>query len=84
MIKERREIKRLTIEGHTCSDGSVEWNDELSRDRAASVLDHLERHCGVERGRLKITGLGPRKPLLDNHGGIANRRRNRRVEFLVM
>ena len=84
VLRARPEVKRLTIEGHTCTDGPTPWNEALSRDRATAVQNHLERHCGIERGRLTIVGAGPSKPLLDNRGGIANRRCNRRVEFLVM
>jgi len=84
VLRKHREVTHLTIEGHTCTDGPDQWNETLSRERASSVLSHLESNCGIERGRLSISGHGPYKPLLDNHGGIANRRRNRRVEFLVI
>ena len=53
----------------------------LSRERAQAVRDFLLHECGVAAGRLDLVGHGPTKPCVE---GYAERRRNRRVEFLVM
>ena len=76
-----RHRKRLTIEGHTCSDGPLEWNERLSRERAATVRGLLSGECGVAADRLSTVGFGPRKAITDEY---CHRRRNRRVEFLVL
>ena len=81
VLQTRGDVRRLTIEGHTCTDGPEHWNMQLSRERAGSVQRFLRDECGVTRERLETVGFGPRRPLLDGH---TNRRRNRRVEFLVM
>jgi outer membrane protein OmpA-like peptidoglycan-associated protein len=81
ILQTRRDVPRLTVEGHTCSDGPEVWNMQLSRQRAESVQRFLREDCGVSRERLNVTGFGPRRPLVEGHMG---RRRNRRVEFLVM
>ena len=81
LLRSRPDIRRLTVEGHTCTDGPLSWNQQLSRDRAAVVRDYLERRCGVPRSRLEMAGHGPSKPLDESY---CNRRRNRRVEFLVI
>ena len=48
VLSSRNDVKRLTIEGHTCSDGPLVWNEQLSRERAA-VVGQLGTHA---RGRL--------------------------------
>ena len=77
----RRDLPRLTIEGHTCSDGPEQWNMVLSNERARSVEKFLLDECRVDPDRLKTVGHGPKKPLVDKY---VERRRNRRVEFLVL
>ena len=81
VLQTRHDVKRLTIEGHTCSDGPLIWNEQLSRERAEAVRRFLTHECGVATDRLKIVGHGPHKAITDDY---LHRRRNRRVEFLVM
>jgi outer membrane protein OmpA-like peptidoglycan-associated protein len=81
VLQSRKDVKRLTIEGHTCSDGPLEWNERLSRERAATVRGLLSGECGVAADRLSTVGFGPRKAITDEY---CHRRRNRRVEFLVL
>ena len=81
ILKTRQDVGRLTVEGHTCSDGPEEWNMQLSRERAQAVRDYLQRECGVPANRLQTAGYGPQKPCVEDYG---QRRRNRRVEFLVL
>jgi len=81
VLNSRSDVKRLTIEGHTCTDGTLQWNEVLSQERAATVRSFLLDECGVAEARLTTVGYGPHKPLTKEH---SQRRSNRRVEFLVL
>jgi outer membrane protein OmpA-like peptidoglycan-associated protein len=71
----------IEIGAHTDSDGAEDRNLELSRRRAASVVDYLVRE-GVDRARLTATGYGQSRPVAPNDTP-ENKARNRRVEFFV-
>lgn len=81
VLMSRPDVGRLTIEGHTCSDGPEQWNMQLSRERAQVVKDFLVNECAVGRDRLDLVGHGPTKPITEKY---VERRANRRVEFLVL
>jgi OmpA-OmpF porin, OOP family len=72
---------RLSIEGHTDSQGADDANLALSLQRAQSVKDYLGSAFGVAADRLEVKGLGETKPLgtNDTAEGRAN---NRRVELV--
>ena len=74
----------VTIEvgGHTDSDGSDDYNQDLSEDRANAVRFYLV-HNGVFVGRLKAVGYGETKPIADN-ATEEGKARNRRIEFTVI
>jgi outer membrane protein OmpA-like peptidoglycan-associated protein len=75
-------VKKLDIIGYTSSEGSKKHNEELSTNRAASVMKYLVEH-GIDAGRLSSQGKGPADPIQSNdteEGRIANRR----VEFHVL
>ena len=72
--------KRFRIEGHTDAVGSRESNLELSRRRAAAVVDFLVDQ-GAERARFEIVGFGFDKPL---RGMDARAAANRRVEVVMI
>jgi outer membrane protein OmpA-like peptidoglycan-associated protein len=67
------------IEGHTDSTGSAEYNEKLSRERAASVEKWLEEN-GVPSNRLTSEGYGEERPIATNNTA-AGRQDNRRVEI---
>ena len=71
----------LTIEGHTDSTGSAEYNQTLSEKRADGVRDYLVSQ-GLDVGSLTAQGLGVNNPVADN-GTAAGRQKNRRVEIIV-
>jgi len=81
VIKENPHIKKLSIEGHTDSDGSDKYNLKLSDDRAKSVQQYFTEH-GVEAGRLTAKCLGETKPMASNDND-EGKEKNRRVEFLI-
>jgi len=72
---------RFSIEGHTDSDGSESLNQQLSQQRAESVMRRLVE-MGVAQDRLTATGHGESRPIEDN-STVEGKARNRRVEFVV-
>ena len=72
---------RLSIEGHTDSQGSDEMNQTLSENRAKSVMNYLISK-GVPANRLSSAGFGETKPVADN-ATAAGRAKNRRTEMIV-
>lgn len=81
VIKENPHIKKLSIEGHTDSDGSDKYNLKLSDDRSKAVMSYLTEH-GVEIDRLTAKGFGESKPIATNDTDDG-KEQNRRVEFLI-
>lgn len=71
----------LQIDGYTDSQGSFEFNQQLSERRAASVERYLVE-VGVEAARLQSRGWGERYPVADN-GTAEGRAQNRRVELNI-
>ena len=66
----------VTIEGHTDSDGSDDYNLDLSDRRAAAVVTWLTDR-GIDAGRMTAVGKGEAEPIADNEttaGKAANRR----------
>ena len=52
----------MTVEGHTDSTGSYEYNQSLSERRALRVRDILEQD-GVQMVRLSVRGYGETDPI---------------------
>jgi hypothetical protein len=75
---EARPDLNVTIEGHTDSDASDEYNLDLSQRRAGSVVAWLVER-GVAQGRLTPLGVGEARPIADNETA-AGKAANRRVE----
>jgi curli biogenesis system outer membrane secretion channel CsgG len=74
---------RLSIEGHTDSDGSEEQNQALSQNRANSVLEYLIATYSIERDRLEAKGWGEAKPI-DANDSAEGKANNRRVELVKL
>jgi outer membrane protein OmpA-like peptidoglycan-associated protein len=72
----------VSIEGHTDSTGSAEYNQQLSVNRANSVSNYLLQK-GVIRERLVTSGFGESMPVADN-GTAEGRQANRRVEITLI
>lgn len=71
----------IEISGHTDSDGSYAYNQELSEQRAQAVLGFLARR-DVERDRLFAVGYGEQRPVASNRDP-EGKAQNRRIEFTV-
>lgn len=71
------------IEGHTCSLGSIPYNQRLSEKRAKSVYDYLIGNGANSACKLQTIGYGELRPKHDN-STEEGRRLNRRVEIRVV
>jgi len=73
----------MTVEvaGHTDSLGSADYNAELSRKRAASVVYYLVAN-GIPERRLVANGYGETQPIASN-ATADGRSRNRRIAFAI-
>jgi len=69
----------MTIDGHTCSMGSDEYNFGLSNRRAGAIVNYLLEK-GVLATNLEHHGYGESRPKVPNDTE-AHRELNRRVEF---
>ncbi len=72
---------KITVQGYTDSQGSVDFNMELSRQRAEAVRSYLVSH-GIAPDRITAEGFGPARPIASN-GSPEGRADNRRVEIVV-
>lgn len=70
---------KFEIIGHTDAKGSDAYNLELSKRRAASVVEHLVFFHNIDRKRLLAVGMGEQDPInkADPDAG-----ENRRVEII--
>lgn len=74
--------RRIALVGHTDSVGSLDGNIALSRRRAASVVDRLNKTYGVPRNQLDAQGMGYLAPITTNLTP-EGREANRRVEAIL-
>jgi outer membrane protein OmpA-like peptidoglycan-associated protein len=81
LILDHPELLKIRIEGHTDSQGEADYNLELSKARAAAVLQFLVAR-GVAPERLESEGFGETRPLVKGDSEAAWAR-NRRVDFFV-
>lgn len=73
---------KITIIGHTDSDGSEEANLILSKKRAEAVKQALIKNFGIGADRLLTDGKGEGAPV-DNNNTAEGKANNRRVEFVL-
>lgn len=73
------ESARIVIEGHTSSEGSEHYNQELSERRASAVREDLVRR-GLAAERIEAVGIGEARPIAGNDDENG-RSLNRRVEI---
>ncbi len=72
----------IEISGHTDSQGSDAYNENLSQGRSQAVVDYLIGQ-GIDSSRLEAHGYGESKPI-DTNNTEEGRANNRRVEFTVL
>lgn len=78
----KNQTVKITIEGHTDSQGNAAYNLNLSKARAKSVMDYLLAK-GIDVSRLESQGFGLTKPVASNDTE-EGRQKNRRVEFRIL
>jgi outer membrane protein OmpA-like peptidoglycan-associated protein len=71
----------VDVVGHTDSDGSAEYNLDLSRQRAASVARYLTSQQ-LDPNRFSVDGRGKSQPIASN-ATPTGKARNRRVEITI-
>jgi OOP family OmpA-OmpF porin len=72
---------RLHVAGHTDNQGKPEYNLDLSRRRAASVVRELTSKYAISANRLDAFGCGLYSPIASN-AAEDGRAKNRRVELV--
>lgn len=72
----------LVIEGHTDSFGSDTANQQLSQERAESVMQYLIRNASIAPTRATALGYGESRPVASNETADG-RRRNRRIDIVI-
>jgi outer membrane protein OmpA-like peptidoglycan-associated protein len=80
-LLQKQPAMKIYVVGHTDSVGKFDSNMDLSRRRAAAVVDVLVAQHGIDRARLDPHGVGPLVPALSN-SSEDGRTKNRRVELV--
>jgi len=73
---------KVEIGGHTDSDGSDTYNQNLSEERSQSVVNYLIDR-GVHLSRMTAKGYGEKSPMVANDSP-ENKQRNRRTELKIL
>ena len=73
---------KLSVNGHTDNIGGDASNRELSRKRAAAVVEALTSQYRIAANRFTSAGFGASQPI-DTNDTIEGRARNRRVELVL-
>ncbi len=72
---------RLSVEGHTDSVGTDDYNQQLSKKRAEAVRQYLVQQ-GISGDTIVATGFGKTAPIASNETP-EGRQQNRRVELVL-
>lgn len=81
-VLNKRTNLKLEIQGHTDSDGSAVYNQNLSERRAISVKNYLVSN-GINADRLTTIGYGETNPVASNKTA-EGKAKNRRIEFISL
>ena len=82
ILSENPSIK-ISITGHTDSDGTDSDNQKLSENRAKAVANYFQTKYKISPSRLETFGKGESQPLNANTSA-EDKMQNRRVEFVVI
>jgi len=82
-LMQQHPTMHIEIRGHTDNQGDSSYNQELSIDRAKSVVTHLSQRGQINMQRFKYVGYGDTQPISSNET-LEGRQQNRRVEFRVL
>ena len=82
LVLEEYDRTLVVVAGHTDSDGSNEYNQTLSVQRANSVSNYLQGQ-GINPIRLEPTGFGESQPIANNNNA-EGKQLNRRVEITLL
>ena len=72
---------KLYVVGHTDSTGDLDYNMNLSENRAKALVERLVSKYGIDAERLEPAGVGPLTPAATNDTE-EGRAKNRRVELV--
>jgi len=77
---------RVRVEGNTDNVGARQMNMDLSRKRAKSVADYLQKTYNMDANRFIIIGNGPANPVsgCESNETETCRAKNRRTEFQLL
>lgn len=73
----------MTIEGHTCSIGTEQYNQGLSQRRANAVKMKFVKDYGFSPDRINVEGYGETRPVADNNT-LVGRKQNRRAIAVIL
>lgn len=73
---------KVTIEGHTDSQGGDELNMKLSKERASAVMSYLLANMDIEPLRMEAEGYGETNPIANNETA-QGRTLNRRIDIVI-
>ncbi len=73
----------FSIEGHTDSFGTPEYNQQLSNLRAEAVKAWLLSNMGIDPSRITAKGYGSSKLIAPSTGSREAQQMNRRVEIVI-
>ena len=80
LLKNRPDLQLLVV-GHTDTEGGFDYNLNLSKQRAGSVVRYLSDKHGIDNARLQAEGVGYLAPVASNDTPDG-RSQNRRVELV--
>lgn len=73
---------KVTVEGHTDSQGGDELNMTLSQERADAVMSYLLANMNIEPLRMEAQGYGETNPIANNETA-QGRKLNRRIDIVI-
>ena len=73
---------KITVEGHTDSQGGEKNNQKISERRANTVAMELATKLGISASELTVAGYGESQPIASNKTK-SGRAQNRRIDVLL-